>query len=298
RAGQAECVAATLCRRQTLAAAEFAPNRLELAGRAVVQHLLEVTSGLDSQLVGENEIFGQAKKAFFTAQARNSAGPVLNRIFQKAFQAAKHVRTNTGISTGLVSISNVAVEVASRIFGKLGDTRVLLLGAGDIGLKSGRAFRSRGPGALVIASRSLERATEAAGEIGAEALPFEEALAQLGNFDVIVCSTASPGTIISTEQAAAALQSRQGRPLFLIDLALPRDVDAGVGGLKDAFVYNLDDLAKIAAENRGARESEIARCRAILDGKADALWAQVNPANRATDAAGFFPAAGAIACVA
>ncbi|SDS43447.1 glutamyl-tRNA reductase [Opitutus sp. GAS368] len=305
---QARKVAAAFCARRGFALAEFERIKLMLTGRPVIQHLLEVASGLDSQMIGENEIFGQVKKAFLTAQVRGSAGPVLNRIFQKTFQAAKHVRTHTGITAGLVSVSNVAVELALRIFGKLGEARVLLLGAGEIGLKAGRAFRSRGPASLVIASRRLERAREAAEELGASAVSLDEAMAGLGNFDVIVCSTSAPGVIISPEQAAAAVASRQGRPLFFIDVALPRDVDAGVAALKNVFVYNLDDLAKIAAENRSARESEIVRCRQILDQKAASLWAQLDrtpgitpgldPAGvKATGPAGFLPGE-AMACVA
>jgi glutamyl-tRNA reductase len=281
---QAAQVTAAFCVRQGFAPEEFDRIKLGLVGRATVEHLLEVASGLDSQMIGENEIFGQVKKAFLTAQGRGSAGPVLNRIFQKAFQAAKHVRTHTGITAGLVSVSNVAVEVALRIFGKLDETKVLLLGAGDIGLKSGRAFRSRSPGLLVVASRRLERASEAAAELGATAVSFEDALARLGEFDVVVCSTSCPDAIISPERAAAAMQQRQGRPMFFIDAAMPRDVDADVTALKNVFVYNLDDLAKIAAENRAARESEIIRCRAILAERTATLWAQAERALQSGDA--------------
>ncbi|HEX7631628.1 MAG TPA: glutamyl-tRNA reductase [Lacunisphaera sp.] len=289
-------VAAILCARQNIAPADFDPVKLDLTGREVVQHLLDVASGLDSQMIGENEIFGQAKKALATAQARQSTGPILNRVFQKAFQAAKQVRTDTGITSGLVSVANVAVEVTARIFGQLNSTHVLLLGAGDIGMKAGRAFRHRGVGALTIASRRLERAQAGVEELGAQAVPFEEALARLGEFDVVACSTSSPGFVISTAQVAAAVASRGGRPLFLIDLAMPRDIEAGAANLKNVFVYNLDDLAGIAAENRAAREAEIIQCRAILAEKADALWAGLQRRN--TEPIAFPPPAGAVACLA
>jgi glutamyl-tRNA reductase len=277
RAALRDEVAAAFCERRAIAPAEFARVALLLGGPSVVSHLLDVASGLDSQMVGENEIFGQVKKAFLGAQGRGSAGPVLNRLFQKTFQAAKHVRTHTGITSGLVSVSSVAVELALRMFGNLDQVRVLLLGAGEIGLKTGRAFRSRQPAGLAVASRHLERAQAAAGELAAAALPMDQAIARLAEFDVVVCSTSSPGTIISMEMAAAAAEQRGGRPLFFIDAALPRDVEAGVAALGNVFVYNLDDLAKIAAENRGAREAEIGRCREILSGKAAALWAQLAP---------------------
>jgi glutamyl-tRNA reductase len=300
---QRQRVIEAFCRRQGFAPLEFARVSLDLTGPVVVQHLLEVASGLDSQMIGENEIFGQVKKAFLAAQTRESAGPVLNRIFQKTFQAAKHVRTHTAITAGLVSIPNVAVELALRIFGNLAGTRVLLLGAGEMGLKSGRAFRSRGPGALVVASRRLERAQEAATELGATAVAFDAALADLGSFDVVVCSTSAPSAVISPAQAAAAMRQRQGRPVFFIDLAMPRDVDGAVGALKDVFVYNLDDLAKIAGENREARQAEVIRCRAILQDKAHALWAQLDRAARARsqpagNPAGLFADPAPVACVA
>jgi len=269
-------VAAAFCAQQGFALGEFEPVRLERTDHGVIQHLFEVSSGLDSQMIGENEIFGQVKKALLTAQTRGDAGPVLNRVFQKAFQAAKHVRTHTAITSGLVSVANVAVDNAVAVFGQLKETRVLLLGAGDIGLKSGRAFRSRNPGSMTVASRRLGHAEEVAAELGATALPFEQALASLGEFDVVVCSTSAPGTVVSTAMVQAAMQSRRGRPLLLIDVAMPRDVEAGVAGLENVFMSNLDDLARIAAENRQARQSEIVKCQEILVQRAGALWLQVD----------------------
>ncbi len=267
-------VAAAFCARQGFALAEFSAVRLELTDRAVVQHLLEVSSGLDSQMLGENEIFGQVKRAYESAQVRGCTGPVLNKLFQKAFQAAKHVRTHTAITAGLVSVSNVAVELAASIFGELGAARVLLLGAGEIGLKSGRAFRSRRPGALVVASRRLDRAQEVAVELEAQAVPFAQAMADLGSFDVVVCSTAAPTAVIAPAMVAAAMKQRASRPLFFIDVAMPRDVDAGVAAIENVFLYNLDDLAKIATDNRNARHAEIARCQEMLARRADDLWRQ------------------------
>jgi glutamyl-tRNA reductase len=269
-------VMAAFCARQHFSMEDFEKLRLDLSGRSAMQHLLEVAAGLDSQMLGENEIFGQVKKAYATAQARGSAGPVLNRIFQKAFQAAKHVRTHTAITSGLVSVANVAVDLSCSIFGGLGEARVLLLGAGDIGLKSGRAFRSRGPASLAVASRRLEHAAEVAEELGALALPFDQAMANLADFDVVVCSTAAPTTVISLDRVHSAMRQRQGRPLFFIDVALPRDVEAGVTAIENVFLYNLDDLARIAAENRCAREAEIVKCQEILGQRAEALWTQVD----------------------
>jgi glutamyl-tRNA reductase len=265
-------VAAAFCARQGLELGAFEEVRLLLTGSAAVRHLLEVASGLDSQMIGENEIFGQVKKAYLTAQSRGSAGPVLNRVFQKAFNAAKHVRSQTGITGGLVSVANVAVDLATSIFGTLADRRILLLGAGEIGLKSARAFKSRGAASIVLASRRVERAEEVAAELNAGAMPFETALNQLADFDVVVCSTSAAGTVVSTAAIAAAVERRGGVPLFFIDLAMPRDVEANAASLPNVYLYNLDDLARISAENRAARQTEIEKCQIILDDRSSALW--------------------------
>jgi glutamyl-tRNA reductase len=286
-AGTALRVQAAFCARQQFDAADFEKFRLNLAGRDAIQHLLEVSAGLDSQMLGETEIFGQVKAAYAAAQARGAAGPLLNRIFQKAFQAAKHVRTHTAINSGQVSVANVAVDLAQSIFGNLAQARVLVVGAGEIGEKTARAFQSRGAGAITVASRRGERAMALAGELGATALPFEQREARLAEFDVVVCSTAAPHAVLSLAAAAAAMRRRPNRPLFFIDLALPRDVDPAVADLDNVFRYDLDDLARIAEQNRSTRAAEIARCRELLAGRADALWRKVEPllAGGAPDAA-------------
>jgi glutamyl-tRNA reductase len=276
-AGTAERVQAAFCARQHFDPAEFEKFRLNLRGREAVQHLLEVAAGLDSQMLGETEIFGQVKAAYASAQAMGATGPVLNRVFQKAFQAAKHVRTHTAIASGQVSVANVAVELALSIFGDLTQVRVLVLGAGDIGEKTARAFQSRGAAELTVASRHGERAAELAAQLAAAALPFENRESRLAEFDVVVCSTSAPQAVVSHSAAEAAMRKRPNRPLFFIDLALPRDVEATVANLDNVFRYDLDDLARIAEKNRTARAAEIARCRALLGERAEALWRQVEP---------------------
>jgi glutamyl-tRNA reductase len=264
------------CDRQGFPETEFEGYRMQLHGQPAVQHLLEVAAGLDSQLVGETEIFGQLKEAYALAQNRRSTGPVLNRVFQKAFQAAKHVRTHTAITSGRVSVANVAVDLAQSIFGDLGETRILLLGAGEIGEKTARAFQSREAGSLTVSSRSIEHAMELAKNMDATALPFENREHHLGDFDIVVCSTAAPGLILSLEAVRAAMKRRTARPLFFIDLALPRDVEPAVAELPNVYLYNLDDLAKIAEENRAAREAEIEKCRHMLTARTEALWQQIS----------------------
>lgn len=268
-------VAAMFCARQHLAFAEFEALRLDARNHAALDHLFAVAAGLDSQMLGETEIFGQVKKAYATAQARGTAGAILNRVFQKAFQAVKHARTETAITEGLVSVANVAVDLTLKIFGTRQPANILLLGAGDIGRKCGRAFLSRGARALTIASRRLENAAEIAAELGGQAIAFDQCTARLHEFDVVVCATSAPGIVISAADVTAALDQRGGRPIFFIDTALPRDVDPAVAQLENAFLYDLDDLARIAAENRTARAGEIAQCHALLGERVARLWEQV-----------------------
>ena len=238
-------------------------------------HLFSVASGLDSQIVGETEVLGQVKAAYDTALARRWTGPVLNRVFQKTFQAAKHVRTNTGIGAGQISIASVAVDLAGKIFGDLAPVNILVVGAGDIGLKTVQAFQSRGARAITVASRTLSKAEEAAASAGGWAASMAELPEVLATADIVASSTSAPGLVVTRELVAAAMKRRAARPLFLIDLALPRDIDPDAAKLANVFLYNLDDLASIAEGNLSQREAEVARCRAILAERTAARWPQV-----------------------
>jgi glutamyl-tRNA reductase len=273
--GDLAALEAAFCAVTGLEPADFAAIRAHTTGPASLRHLLAVAAGLESQLLGENEIFGQVKDAYAAAQAAGRAGPVLNRVFQKAFQAAKHVRTHTAISEGQVSVANVAVELALTIFGDLRSARILLLGAGDIGEKTAKAFQSRGAAALTVANRTPERALALAQALDATALPFEHFPRHLADYDIVVGSTAAPEAVVHAASVAAALARRRARPLLFLDLALPRDIAPEVADLENVYLYNLDDLAKIAAQNLAAREAEVARARALVAEKADALWRQI-----------------------
>jgi glutamyl-tRNA reductase len=255
--------------------ADFTAIRTHSTGPAAIRHLVSVAAGLESQLLGENEIFGQVKDAYAAAQDSGRIGPVLNRVFQKAFQAAKHVRTHTAISEGQVSVANVAVELALTIFGDLANARVLLLGAGDIGEKTAKAFRSRGAAGLTVSNRTAERALALARSLDATALPFEHFTRHLGDYDIVVGSTAAPDAVVRADDVSTALGKRRARPLLFLDLALPRDIEPTVADFENVYLYNLDDLAKIAAQNLAAREAEVSRARAIIAEKADALWHQI-----------------------
>lgn len=241
----------------------------------VLQHSLEVSSGLDSQMIGETEILGQMKEAYSQARATGATGPVLNRLFEKSFQAAKSARTQTGITLGQVSIGNVAVDLATRIFGKLDKSRVLLLGSGEVGEKTAHALKSRKVAEISVSSRTYENAHRLAHELKGAAIDFDDFVEQLHLFDIIIASTAAPGSLLSKEVLRKTIRTRPEQPLFLIDLALPRDIDPNVEDLENVYLYNLDDLSKIANENLEARRSEIEMARGILKGHAWNLWLQL-----------------------
>ena len=267
----------TFCAFQGFPPEAYAAISHHAAGLSAITHLLTVASGLDSQMLGETEILGQVKDAYADAQSRQTTGPVLNRIFQKAFQHAKYVRTHTAITEGRISVANVAVDLALKIFGDLASTRILLLGAGDIGEKTAKAFQSRGAGSLTVASRTLGRAMELATELNATALPWEHVSSHLAEYSVVVGSTAAPDIVVTLAEVTAAIKKRPAEPLFFIDLALPRDIDPAVAKLENVFLYNLDDLAKITEENLAARTAEVVHAKKIVTEKAAALWRQIEP---------------------
>jgi glutamyl-tRNA reductase len=238
---------------------------------AAFVHLFEVAASLDSQLVGETEILGQVKDAYAEAGASGSVGTILHRAFQKAIQSAKWVRSNTAIGRGTVSVGSVAADLAVDIFGELTGVRCLVVGAGEVGEKVARALRGRGLRELVITNRGAAAAAELARELGARHALFEEIDNLLAEADIIMTSTASPHPIFGYERVRSVAGQRSN-PLFLIDLAMPRDVDARVSSLADVFLYNLDDLAAIAETNRKAREAELVVCRTEVQRRALAAW--------------------------
>lgn len=268
-------IVALFCAQRQVSVRDFEVFGFVRRERDAVEHLCHVASGLDSQILGETEIFGQVKRAYATAQTRETAGPILNRLFQKAFQAAKHVRANTGITTGQVSVANVAVDLALSIFGSVERTRLLVIGAGEMAEKGAKAFQSRGTQAIDVTNRRLERAAALAETLKAQSLPFEQRESALVAADIVVCSTSSPTTLLSIDAVRTAMRQRRSRPLLLIDLAMPRDIDAAAGTLENVFLYNLDDLALVAAKNRAARLTEAEAGHAALTLRAHALWHQL-----------------------
>ena len=248
----------------------------------VVSHLFEVASGIDSQMVGETEILGQVKKAYSDACKRNISGKMLNRLFQKGFQAAKWARTHTGISRGQVNLGNVLCELARRIFGKVASCRLLVLGAGEVAENTMEAFKSRGSQAITVTGRTFEwcplsrnKPSELAEKFGGFALSFNQYKDSLHLFDVILTSTTSGQSMIGVEDIKRAMRKRPAKPLFLIDASVPRNIDEDVASIDNVFLYNMDDISEIANENLKSRMSEVERCRGALAQRAQKLWDQM-----------------------
>jgi glutamyl-tRNA reductase len=239
-----------------------------------LRHLFRVACGLDSLVPGETEILGQLKEAYELARKNHFTGARLNRIFQRAFHVAKHVRTHTNIQRGSVSVASVAVELAEKIFSSLTGREVLVVGAGDTGEKVARALRSRGAGRVVIASRTLERAEGLAGELGGRAVPFDHWAEELERMDIVISSTSAPHPILDRAGLAPVVERRRGRPLLLMDLAVPRDVDPEVNFLENVYLYNIDDLQTVADGYLKLRREEMARCEKIISENVEALFRQ------------------------
>jgi len=233
-----------------------------------VHHLFKVAAGLDSMVLGETEILGQLKQAYDLALQHKHTGPRLNKAFQRAFNVAKHIRTETNIQRGSVSVASVAVELAEKIFTTLSEHEVMVIGAGDTSEKTARALLSRGARSIVVANRSFDRAAELARELGGRAMRFDDWTKEFERVDIVISSTAAPHHILDRATLEPLVKLRRNRPLLLIDIAVPRDIDPEVNYLDNVFLYNVDDLQGIADNYLQQRREEIARCEAIIQEKA------------------------------
>ena len=233
-------------------------------GEAALHHLFRVAASLDSMVVGEPQILGQLKDAFQLAQRVGAARGELARVCGAAFAAAKRVRTETEVGRAATSMASAAVQLASKIFGGLGGKTVLLVGAGEMSELAGRHLLSAGAGRLLVTNRTEERAVELARALGGEAVPFPSLERALQPADVVVCTTASPTPILTRELVAGTLRARRHRPLFLVDLAVPRDVEPEVNTLDNVYAYDIDDIQKVVAENAALRADAAARAEALV----------------------------------
>ncbi len=235
-------------------------------GGECVRHLFRVVSGLDSMVIGETDILGQVKKSYANARESGSVGPHLHRLFQRAFRVAKQVRTRTEITRGAVSVGSVAVDLAVKIFGDLRDRKVLILGAGETSERTARALNSRGVTDLRVSNRSLERAENLAALVRGRAISFPEWSNQCAEVDIVISSTAAEETLLTPDVLSPLMRERSDRPLFIIDLAVPRDVAPEVNEIEGVFLYDIDSLQGIADESLVLRRQQIAAGEEIIAG--------------------------------
>jgi len=247
-------------------------NNLDLAASLYVhqesraiEHTFSVASGLDSMVLGEVQILGQLKDAYRIAQESGSTGPILNKLFQAAFSAAKRVRTETRIGANAVSLASATVALARRVYEDLSVHSVLMIGAGDMNALTARHFMSAGIKRMVIANRTLEKAQALAAELNAHAVPLTDLDKELAEADIVISCTASPQPLIAKPRVETAIRTRRRRPIFMVDMAVPRDIDPQVAELEDVYLFSIDDLQQLVNENIQQREVAAGGARLLIN---------------------------------
>lgn len=242
----------------------FEPHLYSLSGHKAIEHLFRVASGIDSMILGEAQVLGQVKSAYASASEAEATGPVLNALFQQAISVGKRARTETEIGRGAFSVGYAAVQLARSIFDPLKGRTVLIIGAGKMGELTATHLASAGVTSVLVANRTYERAVDLAERFGGSALRFDELQSALRRSDIVITSTAAGKPIVTREMVSQVMRVRRGRPVFIIDVAVPRDVEPEVGDLDDVFLYNIDDLQAVVAAAAEERDAEIAKVEAII----------------------------------
>ncbi len=232
-----------------------------------VKHLFAVTSGLDSMVLGETEILGQVKDAYLEAHRNQQTGKVLNNLFQRSLKVAKNVRTNTDIGMGRVSIASVAVDLAEKIFENLKNVRVMVIGTGEISTQVAKAMISKGAFPMIVSTHHHQRAEAITREWGGEAVHCDVYHERIREADVLITSTTAPHALITETEVKTWMRARHEKPFFLIDIAVPRNIDASVEKLDNVYLYNIDDLKDIANKNMGFRQSQLEQCLGLIQGQ-------------------------------
>jgi glutamyl-tRNA reductase len=252
-------------------AALFSQHLYQKTDKDVVAHLFTVASSLDSMVLGETQILGQVREAYDAARERGAAGAFLNPMFQRALAVGKEVMSTTRIADGRVSVASVAVDYARRIFDSFDDKTVLCIGAGEMAALVLQSFAQLAPRRLLVCNRSPERAADLAQQFNGQAVPFENLNDHLIAADIVVSSTGADRAIITTAQVAGLRKAMRYRPIFLIDIALPRDIEPGVGELENVYLYNIDDLQQVVAGTFEQRKDAIEAARRIVERHVDAF---------------------------
>ncbi len=269
---------------------EFGNALYFYSGEECIRHLFQVSAGLDSLVVGEDQVLGQVKTAYLLAHQNKSTGKILNTLFQKSLNLGKQVRTITGINRGSVSVASVAVELAEKIFGNLSGKKAMIIGAGEMSEITIKNLLEHGIKSIFVTNRTYERAQELARKFGgtdlsrgddltrgndlsgadeltSSAVRFDEYPAYLETVDIIISSTAAPYPILKKNDLLPVMRKRKYRALFLIDIAVPRDIEAEVNEIDNVYLYNIDDLQEIVSSNLKEREKEIEKCNQIVNEK-------------------------------
>jgi glutamyl-tRNA reductase len=241
------------------------PAFVELKSTEGIRHLFRVVSGLESMVLGETEILGQVKKAYQSAQIAGATSRTLNKLFQRAFNVAKEVRTKTSITRGPVSVGSAAVDLAEKIFGRLDECHVMVLGAGETAEMTAKALQSRGAKAIFVSNRTYDRAVSLAEMLGGKAVHFDQWEREFGAIDILIGSTGAPHAVVTGAKLSPLMQRRQDRPLFCIDLAVPRDFEPSVNDIEGVYLYDLDALQSIAEESMTVRRQELVRCEEMIE---------------------------------
>lgn len=243
----------------------YARHLYSHSGPPAVTHLFTVSSGLDSMIVGENQILGQVRQAYVTAQEAKVTGPILERLFPWALKVGKLARSKTRINEGASSVSAAAVELARKIFGDLQDRRVMLLGAGEMGQTALKLLLNAGVKRISVVNRTFDTAAKVAEECGGEAVPFEQLDQTLSEVDVLLSSTGAPHYVVTRDRLVGIMRARRGRPLFLVDIAVPRDIEPSCEEIENVYLYNIDDLQQAVDQNLARRHSEVQQVLEIVE---------------------------------
>ncbi len=256
---------AHLARHAGVAPGELEPSLYSFSGDGAIAHLFRVTSSLDSMVVGEAQIVAQLKAAYQQACDGGCTSVVFNRLFRHALEVGKRVRTETAIGERPVSVSSAAVELALQVFGKLRDHTVLIVGAGETSELTATHLKAHGIEKILVTNRTFEAAEDLARRVGGRAVPFEDLEEHLSAADIVISSTAAPHYVITRERVERAFKHRRHRPMFLIDIAVPRDLDPDINRVRDAYLYDIDDLQHVVEQNRSEREKEAQHAERIVE---------------------------------
>jgi len=254
-----------LCQHRQIALPQLQAHTYQLADDGVARHAFRVASGLDSMVLGEPQILGQMKTAVQVASQAGALGTTLNQLFQRSFAVAKEVRSQTDIGTQSISMAAASVRLASQLFESLHNTKVLLIGAGEMIELCATHFGAKNPQQMVIANRTAARGQALAQRLGADTLPLSDVPLHLSKFDIVISCTASTLPLIGLGAVARALKKRRNRPMFMVDLAVPRDIEPEVKSLRDVYLYTVDDLSQVVQTGQASRQAAVAEAEVIID---------------------------------